>query len=433
MVRVKKVTTAAILPSFWRRYSWWWAPLASYLVVLILALVLALARVVVSTTATYHLPIANRLEATNRLNEVSIVLAASVSANPVGPSVKSSALAFTPLEPIIYAAPVSSGGGSALGKQNNKVGMYVQNSGDQIAEAAELVNSNGGDWGYVLLTMNLNDRGGGTWQSLFDAAAKSHVIPVIQLFNAGACNPDEMDFDGLAEMLNSLAWPSRRRYISIFNEVNAGDYWCGNASGESYAKALDKAINAFKSKSSDFFIMPAAFNSSARTGAVSNEKAKYIGEDLFLQQMNQAVPGIFSRIDGWANHAYPQPNFSGAIYAGRDSILNYNWELGLLRQFGVGSLPVFITETGWIHKEGQESCGQYSQAGLLSAEVVAARYQAAYTNYWLPDPRVVAVMPFILASSDPCAAGFAWQKPDGSLYPQGEMLKVIPKVAGSPD
>lgn len=413
--------------------------------VIILFLTAILTRAVIVVTTPYNSAIASRIQIQNKLTDLDLVLAASASAEPVikGVEIRQpvSSISFAPIEPVVYAAVVTSGspssGGSGQvfygrGTPNNKVGMYVQNSGDQIAGAAGLINSNGGDWGYVLLTMNLNDRGGGTWQSLFDAAAQNHVIPIIQLFNAGSCNPDDMDFDGLAEMLNSLKWPSTHRYISIFNEVNAGDYWCGNASGASYAKALDRAIKSFKGQSSNFFIMPAAFNSSARTGAVSNEKAKYIGEDLFLSQMNEAMPGIFTRIDGWATHAYPQPNFSGSIYGGRDSILNYTWELGLLSNLGVGALPVFITETGWLHREGQESCGQYSQAGLLSADTVAARYQAAFTSYWLRDPRVVAIAPFIWDSSDPCAAGFAWQKPDGSLYPQGEMLKGIPKTAGSP-
>lgn len=446
MVQPKKRSKTILKRALLSSYEWWWAPVFSISFILFLFLSIVLSRFVISAVTPYESPIASKNQSQTQLVALNVVLAATAPAveKPKVPTVKKplSSLSFTPLEPVIYVPVLSTGnsggggGGQSFfgrGSANNKVGMYVQNSGDQISAASGLINSNGGDWGYVLLTMNLNDRGGGTWQNLFDAAANSHVIPVIQLFNAGSCNADDMDFDGLAEMLNGLKWPSAHRYISIFNEVNAGDYWCGNASGESYAKALDKAIRAFKDKSSDFFIMPAAFNSSARTGAVSNEKAAYIGEDLFLSQMNSAVPGIFTKIDGWASHSYPQPNFSGAIYGGRDSIINYNWELGLLRNLGVGTLPVFITETGWLHREGQESCGQYSQGGLLSADAVAARYQDAYTNYWLRDSKVVAVMPFIWASNDACAAGFAWQKPDGSLYPQGEMLKGIPKTAGSPN
>lgn len=441
MIKTKKIVVTTLSRQLRDQYSWWWGPVFSIALILLLVFLTMSVKLAVSLAVPYRSPIASRLEIMPQIKLISSVLAATAGAEEKTvdgePQIKGfSSLALVPTEPVVisYVASAGGGGGQTFsGQGNNKVGMYVLNSSDQIAGAAELINSNGGDWGYVLLTMNLNDRGSGNWQSLFNAAASAHVIPVIQLFNAGVCSVDSMDFEGLAEMLNGLEWPTTRRYISIFNEVNAGDYWCGTASPEEYAKALDKALRAFKNQSDKFFIMPAAFNSSARSGAVSNENAKYIGEDAFLAGMNQAVPGIFTRIDGWATHSYPQPNFSGSIYGGRDSILNYNWELGLLRQFGVSSLPVFITETGWLHREGQESCSQYSQNGLLSADAVAARYRDAYVNYWLRDARVVAVMPFVFASSDPCAAGFAWQKPDGSLYPQGEMLKSLPKTAGSPN
>ena len=31
-----------------------------------------------------------------------------------------------------------------------------------------------------------------------------------------------------------------------------------------------------------------------------------------MQQMNDAVPGIFSEIDGLASHSYPNPGFAAA-------------------------------------------------------------------------------------------------------------------------
>lgn len=327
------------------------------------------------------------------------------------------------------------GSGSAKGQvfygrgtPNNKVGMYVHNIVDDIKASAKLVNSNGGDWGYVLLTMDIADRNKSNWQDMFDVAAKNHLIPIVQLFNNNKCDPDKMDFEGLAKMLNGLKWPSKYRYISVFNEVNAKDYWCERIAPNEYAQALNKAIKAF---GNSYFIMPAAFNSSART------QDRYLSEDAYLIAMNKAVPGIFGKINGWATHSYPHPNFSGDInnlpanYGTRDTINNYTWELAILKNnFGVGPLSVFITETGWLHREGQENCEQYSQSGLLSSATTSARFKDAYVNYWLEDPKVVAITPFIFKSEDPCAEGFAWQKRDGSWYPQAEMLMAIPKTAG---
>lgn len=331
---------------------------------------------------------------------------------------------------------VSSAAGQVFygrGTPNNKIGMYVSNSADDIKAAAKLINSNGGKWGYVLLTMDISDRNKSNWQSLFDAAAKSSLIPIVQVFNNNNCNPDKMDFKGLAATLNSVKWPSSHRYISIFNEMNAKDYWCQRIAPEEYAKALNNAIKAFKDKSGNFFIMPGAFNSSART------QDRYLDESSYLLRMNKAVPGIFKKIDGWATHSYPQPNFSGNVYnlpagyGARDTINNYTWEMQVLKNnFGLNALPIFITETGWLHKEGQNSCVQYSQNNLLSAETVSSRFKDAYLNFWLADPRVVAITPFIFRSKDPCAAGFAWQKSDGSWYPQATMLMGIAKTAGTP-
>lgn len=319
------------------------------------------------------------------------------------------------------------------GTPNNRIGMYVHNNVDDIKAAAKLINSNGGDWGYILLTIEINDRNKSSWKDLFSAASSSHLIPIVQIFNNNICNPDKLDFKGLASTLNSVKWPSKHRYISVFNEMNSKDYWCEKISPSEYAKALNNAIKAFKDKSGDFFIMPGAFNSSART------QDRYMNEETYLVKMNEAVPGIFKKIDGWATHSYPQPNFSGDInnlpggYGTRDTINNYEWEMQILRNyFGVSSLPIFITETGWLHAEGQNGCVQYSQSNLLSANTVSSRFKDAYLNYWLKNPQIVAITPFIFRSSDPCAEGFAWQKHDGSWYPQANMLLNIAKTAGTP-
>jgi hypothetical protein len=318
------------------------------------------------------------------------------------------------------------------GTPNNKIGMYVNNIADDVKAAAKLVNSNGGDWGYVLLTMNIGDRDVSHWKDLFGAASKAHLSPIVQLSNNGVCNVDKMDFEGVAKTLDKAGWSGKHIYVSIFNEMNSKDYWCEKIAPDEYAKALDKAIKAFDKVDKKFFIMPGAFNSSART------QDRYLAEETYLSRMNQAVPGIFNKIDGWSTHSYPQPNFSGdphnlpSWYGTRDTINNYTWEMSVLKSnFGINGLPIFITETGWLHKEGQSGCVQYSQNNLLSADTTANRFKDAYINYWLNDSRVVAITPFVFRSTDPCASGFAWQKKDGSWYPQATMLMNIPKTAGS--
>ncbi len=316
------------------------------------------------------------------------------------------------------------------GTPNNKFGMYINAEIDEIAEIAPLVNSNGGDWGWALIPFPINDYNHDHWHDIFSRCADKHIKPVVQLFNNHTCNPDEMNFAGIAEFLNELPWPTKHLYISVFNELNAVYYWCERIAPEEYAVALNKAIDAFKAENENFFIMPGAFNSSARTGP------RYLDEEDYLLRMNQAVPGIFAKLDGWATHAYPHPEFSGDFYNSpshygvRDQIENYKWELGLLqRHFGVTGLPVFITETGWAHREGSSN----PKPQYKSSTVTARYFDDAYRNHWLPDNRIVAVMPFVWSKSDHVSKHFNWKKDDGSYYPQYEVIRSFPKVAGTND
>lgn len=313
------------------------------------------------------------------------------------------------------------------GTPNNKFGMYINADVDQIAQTAPLINSNGGAWGWVLIPMDTRQREVGLWQGIFDAAKANRVKPLIQLFNNNTCDVNEMDFPGLAKFLGELAWPTKHLYISVFNEVNAKDYWCEKLAPEEYAVVLNTAIDAFKSVNPNFFVMPAGLNSSARSGP------RYLDEEDYLLRMNGAVPGIFTKLDGWATHAYPQPEFSGDFYNPpswygiRDQIENYKWELGLLQKhFGVVNLPVFITETGWAHKEGSMPKKEYR-----TAAVAAGYFDDAYRNHWLPDNRIVAVMPFVWYKSD--APNFNWKKDDGTFYPQYDVVMKFPKVSGTND
>ena len=313
------------------------------------------------------------------------------------------------------------------GTPNNKFGMYINASAAQVGEVAPLINSNGGDWGWVLVPMDVRQRDASLWQSIFEACKTHHIKPLIQLFNNNTCDVNEMDFNGLAEFFNELSWPTKHLYISIFNEVNAKDYWCEKLAPEEYAVVLNTAIESFKAVNQNFFLMPAGFNSSCRSGP------RYLDEEDYLLRMNAAVPGIFGKIDGWANHAYPQPEFSGDFYnppswyGVRDQIENYKWEMGLLqRHFGVSGLPIFITETGWAHQEGSMPKKEYKHSS-----VTARYFDDGYRNHWLPNNQIVAILPFVWYKTD--APNFNWRRDDGSFYPQYDVVMSFPKVAGTND
>jgi hypothetical protein len=311
-----------------------------------------------------------------------------------------------------------------VGYQNNKFGLYIYRVDDFGVKAAEMVNSNGGDWGYVLVPYNVKDYDSAKWNSFFTILNQYHLIPIIQLWDVSKDpNDAKRDTQKAAEFLNSLHWPIEKRYVSAYNEVNDERFWKHGIDPKNYAELLDYTIDTFKGVDENFYMMNGAFNASARTGG------GYLSADVYMQQMNNAVPGIFKKLDGWASHPYP--HVAGYLgkpgQNGRDSIRAYEWELDILKnQFGVTGLPVFITETGWPHAEGKDYNESY-----YSEETAAQYLKEAFENVWLPDDRVVAVTPFTI-KYDPPHDHFSFIKSDGSHYKVFDVIKDMPKQAGIP-
>lgn len=311
-----------------------------------------------------------------------------------------------------------------IGYQNNKFGLYIYRVDDFAITAANMVNTNGGDWGYVLVPINVRDYDTGKWNSFFNILNEYHLIPILQLWDESTDPVDQKkEIKKLAQFLNSLNWPIKHRYISVYNEVNDERFWKAGIDPKGYANLLNYTIDSFKEENKDFFMLNGAFNASALTGR------GYLSADVYMEQMNNEVPGIFSKLDGWASHPYPHINgYLGLpTDTGRDSIKAYEWELQVLKdKFGVTDLPVFITETGWPHAEGQNYNGNY-----VSEEVAAQYLVDAFNNVWLPDERVVAVTPFTI-KYDPPFDHFSFINKEGNPNKKYIALQNIKKTAGYP-
>lgn len=325
---------------------------------------------------------------------------------------------------------------------NNKFGVHIFSNEEDIDLAAQLVNSNGGDWGWVTVTIDIQERNEAKWNSLFSKMLGKHLIPIIQLSNNGKI-PSEEEIDGIAGFLSGLGWPTKIRPITIFSEVNASEYWGGKIDPEGYARILNKAIDSFKTKNQEFFIMNGAFNASARTGSSEIGCIKtdlgvdtcYLSETEYLKRMETTFPGILKKLDGWAVHTYPHPAYKGrptdtrvgaesAFESGRNTIRSYQFELRLLATFGV-SLPIFITETGWPHKEGKAEHPEW-----YDQNTVAEFYRQAFQSIFLPDARVVAVTPFVLKFDN--YDNFAFIGQNGEQFPQWNTILSFSKITGSP-
>lgn len=307
--------------------------------------------------------------------------------------------------------------------KNNKFGLYIYAENKKFFDiAAKLVNSNGGSWGYVLIPYNVKDYDANKWGKVFSLLLEKKLIPIIQLYDVDPSKYKKQT-QKAAEFLDSFLWPIKQRYISVYNEPNDEKFWKGHVDAKEYAKILDFTVDTFKEENSNFYMLNGAFNVSASTGG------GYVDSFAFMTQMNEAVPGIFNKLDGWASHSYPQPNFSGNLdIKGRMGIRAYEVELDYLKnELGVEKdLPVFITETGWVHAEGEKYNSAY-----LSSEQVGNYIKTAYEKYWLPDARVMAVTPFTVWYSAPFDH-FSWVDKNYNPYPQYEIVKSMPKILGTP-
>lgn len=306
---------------------------------------------------------------------------------------------------------------------NNKFGLYIYAERQDFFEiASEMVNSNGGSWGYVLIPYNVKDRDYTKWKRVFSDLNRLKLIPVIQLWDVDIDKYEKQTIEA-AKFLNKFDWPVKYLYISAYNEMNDRKFWYGNIDPKGYAKILDFTIKEFKKVSPNFLIMNGAFNISAPTDK------NHMDAFLYMNLMNQEVPGIFDKLDAWASHSYPQPNFSGnPLTIGRWGIRAYDEELKFLKNnLGVKKeLPVFITETGWAHAEGETYNNRF-----LPEDIVSKYFEFAFQNIWLKDERVRAVMPFTIFYDAPFDH-FSWIKKDKSPYKQFLVLKNLPKVKGEP-
>ncbi len=313
-----------------------------------------------------------------------------------------------------------------LSAPNNRYGIHIADPND-IPNVAELVNSSGGDWGYVTLVAPQTDQNTSAWQRLFDDMRRAHLIPIVRLATkpegASWKIPSKDDIRDWVSFLDSLNWPVENRYIVLFNEPNHAKEWGYTIDPEGYADILVTFAKALKEASEDFFILPAGLDASAASNGDSLDAGEY------LRRMISAKPELLELIDGWTSHSYPNPGFSGSPYAfGRGTVRTYAWELDLLRSLGLKkNLSVFITETGWVHTEGK-----FWQPRLASPETVGANLQIAANSVW-QDNRIAAVTPFVFNYQDYPFDHFSFKKlGSNEFYPHYASYQSITKVQGKP-
>lgn len=303
--------------------------------------------------------------------------------------------------------------------ENNKFGIHILFP-NELEDAAKLVNSQGGDWGYVTIPIQAGDKDLVKWQAFMDQARELHVIPIIRIATEGdyfnrtswrkPAFADVLDFAGF---LNSLNWPTKNRYVIVFNEVNRGDEWGGEPNPQEYAEILSYAVTVFKERNEDFFIIGGGLDNAAPTQA-----GKFINQYEYIQRMHTALPGVFNSLDGWASHSYPNPGFrQPPSSTNNSSIRSFLLETDLIARLEGKMLPVFITETGW-------------SKDTVATDKIAIYYQEAFSSVWSHD-NVIAVTPFLLKAGSGPFVQFSFIE-NGTFTTDYTSMQKMPKNKGKP-
>jgi len=307
----------------------------------------------------------------------------------------------------------------------NKFGIHILDPSD-LKNAQELVNSSGGDWGWVTVVIRDDDMNFDKWQNFMDECRERHLVPLVRiathLEGSNWVKPKIEDAANWADFLDRLNWPIKDRNIIFFNEPNHAKEWGGETNPQEYGRILSEFVEKFKIYNLKFKILNAGLDLAAPNGKETMEAFK------FMQQMNFEVPGIFEKLDGWTSHSYPNHGFLGKPWEnGKTSVRGYEWELNILKNtFKVSrDLPVFITETGWP-KSGKGN-------KYYDEKTVAEYIKYAFENVWLKDERVKAVTPFVLNYPQDLFDEFSWFDKKGQPYPQCETVKNIEKVSWWPE
>ncbi|MBP9817735.1 hypothetical protein KBC75_03185 [Candidatus Shapirobacteria bacterium] len=308
----------------------------------------------------------------------------------------------------------------------NIFGLHLTQPSD-LTPASKIINSSNGDWGWVTIVIRTNQLDRNVWQDFFDQCRTLHLIPIVRLATivdgSNWKKPDISDIDNLASFLNSLNWPTTTQHLILFNEINHAAEWGGILDPKGYADLSLYAIDKFKSLNSNFFILSSGLD------LASPDLGDFMSASTIYQQIYAYKPEYFDKIDGIASHSYPNHGFIGTpADTGQHSIRGYIWELNYLKKLGVTKdLPIFITETGWPHREGIDR-----HNGFYTTDTTA-KFLATAFKIWGEDPRIKAVTPFIFNYPSVPFDHFSWLDSDEKMYPSYQTVIDLPKPKNTPE
>lgn len=281
----------------------------------------------------------------------------------------------------------------AQATEGEVLGVHILNPAE-LEDADALLNSADTEaWHYLTIPLTLADtEKAEEWQQFFNRARERKLIPLVRLttkFDGKNWTiPTRHETVKLIEFLSKLEWPTDQRHIIVFNEVNHSKEWGGTIDPVSYTETLRFAAEWAKTEQKNFVVMPAAMDLAAPNGVATREAFNY------LNQMLVVDPEIFSVIDVWNSHSYPNPGFSSApTRVAQNSLRGFEYELRFLKEKTGRDFEVFITETGW-------------EENRTTSRWLESYYRYAAQHIW-SQPQVKGVTPFVLKGDPGPFSGFS--------------------------
>jgi len=305
--------------------------------------------------------------------------------------------------------------------QSNVLGIHILNP-SELTQAQALLQPQGpsDEWSYVTIPLTLNDLDRhDERQKFFDEAKVMHFVPIVRLATEVSGNdgtwatPTRYQIVELISFLTQLQWPTTQQYVIVFNEVNHAQEWGGTLDPASYADTLAFTSSSAHAADPNFVVLPAAMDLAAPNSSTTMEAFNY------LNKMQAENSDIFSYVDKWNSHSYPNPGFSAApTKVGQNSLRGFEVELKYLKQKTGKDYQVLITETSWV-------------ANKQTSKWLASYYTYAMQHIW-SNPQVIAVTPFLLQGDPGPFAGFTFLDKNNKPTAEYQALqKAMLKMQGN--
>ncbi len=315
------------------------------------------------------------------------------------------------------------------------IGLVIPGDAFQLDLAANLAGQRGGvRLTFAGITKDMHDAPG-DWKTAVQLSYERDLVPYVRLgppwgdrkVRNQSDDPAHLDYGGYAQAYADTVaslpmregWPL---YIEVHNEPNLCYEWtCDPGDGNDgwlpyevaaaeYANMLSDVADALHGLGDP---RVKVINGGLAPGGAVNCECNGDGCNAgitsveFIQAMAAGSPGVFAKLDAWASHSYPAEgkgwgffvSYEDPSWQAETGLRYYEDELAAIAM----QLPVVMTETGWTTDLG------------ASFDQLAPWTVNAYTNVWLNNPAIQAVLPFQLLDGN--WDSFAWVDGNGNPRP----------------